>query len=225
MKYHLCNVEPDVTPYLTLPPDGVAFDVGACVGTYTYQLLDVVPQGRVFAFEPEPKNYAFLQSVFQDRPNVTVLHMALADYEGIGALFTHASSFTRQGEEWIISGNVANHFLIGSDPHQPVASLKPPCYPTLIDVHTIDHIVAHYDLPRVDLIKIDTEGSELPILRGAKRTLAQHRPRLIIEVHYDEGDEVERLTRAAGYTVTKHIPLMSSNPGLILDVNGQNQRR
>lgn len=65
---------------------------------------------------------------------------------------------------------------------------------------TLDRI-AHEELWVPDLLKIDVEGAELAVLRGARRLLAEQRPHLVIETH---GREVERgcaeLLREHGYT-------------------------
>jgi FkbM family methyltransferase len=59
-------------------------------------------------------------------------------------------------------------------------------YPGLLDDcawSTVDKIVAEYGIERVDWIKIDTEGGELPILQGAAATLTRDHPKLLIEEH------------------------------------------
>jgi FkbM family methyltransferase len=63
---------------------------------------------------------------------------------------------------------------------------NPAIYPGLADSSlwtTVDNLVKGYCLNRVDWVKIDTEGAELPILLGAWSTLERDHPRLLIEEH------------------------------------------
>ena len=68
-----------------------------------------------------------------------------------------------------------------------------------------------FDIPEVDLVKIDTpgacqgsEGFELPILAGARRTLSRHHPRVLLEVHRsvvrDSREECVDLLETLGYS-------------------------
>lgn len=50
-------------------------------------------------------------------------------------------------------------------------------------------------------MKIDVEGAELPVLRGAPRLLREHRPRLLLEVYDAAADAVTALLHEAGYTL------------------------
>jgi len=73
-----------------------------------------------------------------------------------------------------------------------------------------------FDIPEVDLVKIDTpgalerhEGFELPILAGAKRTLRTHHPRLLVELHRhlaeDSTEECRDLLKTLGYSEFTYI--------------------
>ena len=53
---------------------------------------------------------------------------------------------------------------------------------------TIDQLVSDLRLPRVDYIKLDIEGAEREALRGARRTLANHRPRILLESYHRHDD-------------------------------------
>ena len=83
---------------------------------------------------------------------------------------------------------------------------------------TLDAEVATLKLKRVDWVKIDVEGNELAVLRGAKRTLKDHAPRLLIEDHTgvyewcrtsDSRGKILRLLKRAGYQceVVAHVDL------------------
>jgi len=64
----------------------------------------------------------------------------------------------------------------------------------------LDRIASELGLPSIDLVKIDTEGSELAILRGAIKSLRIYKPKLIVEVHSRKDRlEIMRMLAAMGY--------------------------
>ena len=68
-------------------------------------------------------------------------------------------------------------------------------------VWTLDYAVSTLKLPVPDFIKIDAEGAEVAIVRGAMNVLREHGPVLYIELHSGKGPEVAALVRQAGYRV------------------------
>jgi FkbM family methyltransferase len=141
----------------------VAIDAGAHTGRHTLPIARAVaPGGRVFAFEPVPFIRAQLDyAVAAGSTGVSVYPYALAD---------------REGED---------EFVVAVD--QPAYSgLKPRTYdgPTRlerirVDVRTLESLFA--DADRLDYIKIDAEGGELGILRGATALLERFAPIVTFE--------------------------------------------
>lgn len=119
----------------------VVVDVGANIGYYTLLLSQLVGEGgHVFAFEPEPTNFALLtQNVsLNDRENVTLVNAAVADTSGRLPLY-------------LAGENKGDHRLFDS-PEETRDSV-------LVDVVRLDAYFAEY--PRaLDFIKIDIQGSE-----------------------------------------------------------------
>src|SRR5258708_3621000 len=75
-------------------------------------------------------------------------------------------------------------------------------------VDTLDHFVAHQAINRLDLIKLDVDGHELPVLRGGREALKKYRPILVMEmspyVHAEEHSsfaDLVALLRDAGYSL------------------------
>jgi len=141
-----------------LPPDGTAVDVGCHVGKVLKVIVDSAPDGEHHAFEPLPHLAENLRERF---PSVSVHQVALSDHSGT-EVFQHAVEY----------------------PAYSGLHRRP--YPGEATVHEIEVEVARMDdvLPpvrRVDFIKIDVEGGELDVLRGAERTILTWRPTVVFE--------------------------------------------
>lgn len=55
--------------------------------------------------------------------------------------------------------------------------------PTTVQLTTVDDFVAEARLDRLDFIKIDAEGSDFEVLKGARRTVERFRPTILLEIH------------------------------------------
>ncbi|TWT93514.1 hypothetical protein Pla100_40320 [Neorhodopirellula pilleata] len=73
-----------------------------------------------------------------------------------------------------------------------------------VDVLTLDDFVRSQAVDRIDLIKIDVEGYELNVLRGAKESLERFRPSIILEVN-------SITSRAAGFELSQLFDLLRSH--------------
>lgn len=143
----------------TLGADGMYVDVGTNRGQLLAEAVRVAPRGRHVAFEPIPELAAVLERSF---PRVDCRRMALGARPGT-AEFCHFRTL----DGW--SGLRHNPEISDAQGH-----------PEYIDVHvsTLDAELAH---SRPRLVKIDVEGAELEVLRGAGELLARARPVIIFE--------------------------------------------
>lgn len=135
---------------------GVALDIGANQGIYAYALSRIASE--VNCFEPLPSCCAYLDAARLE--NVRIHNCALSDQSGRMRLYVPLS---------------------GSRAVRTRASLEKPtgeCADLDVEVRTLDS----FALPRVDFIKVDVEGAEAAVLRGASETIQRHRPALLIEI-------------------------------------------
>lgn len=149
--------EPFVTAImLSLLRPGDAFvDIGANIGWYTVaSALKVGNTGQVIAFEPEPENADMLERnvVLNDLHNVRLFRCALAESKGQMSLLKSAT-------------NMGDHRLGSSNDNS--ASIT-------IPVDTLDRLLADnaINLANARIVKVDTQGAEVLVLRGARETLA-----------------------------------------------------
>lgn len=160
------------------PRSGRLFlDIGANVGQWTKPLS--VSYERVIALEPDPRACAQLEQNLPE--NVWVIRKAAWSTAGLRTLNTFAS--TRHGS--IVRESADQQ----TGPRQ--GDLQ-------VETVTVDSL----NPEGVDFIKIDTEGAEYEILKGAMQTLKRFRPRLLIEVHSKEnGELIPQFLSSFGYQV------------------------
>lgn len=140
-------------------------DIGANLGWFTIQLaLLVGADGRVDAFEPRSDLFDLLtKTIAENRfTNVTTYNFALGSQDCRGQVI------------WSLDdANPGGTHLVAADLAMPGTITQP------IDVKTLDSCVNH----RVDFIKIDAEGSEFLVFKGAQRILTQDRPIILSEIN------------------------------------------
>jgi FkbM family methyltransferase len=139
--------------FFTVEPGDVVIDVGAHVGVFTLKAARATSeQGRVVAIEPEPTNLNLLrQNILNNGfSNITVVDKACTSHRGKVKLYLAPLS---------CGASLVNPLLVSSGKHIEVQA------------DTLDDILSDLALSRVNFIKIDAEGSELEILKGAEKTL------------------------------------------------------
>jgi len=147
----------------------IVFDIGAYVGdTALWFSKAVGPQGKVYAFEPEPGNFEKLKANLERNnvTNVIPLQLALSENEGEMQVASAGGS------------SIMTQARTG----------------TSVKVTTIDKFVGANKLPRVDFIKMDVEGHELKVLEGAHETIKTFKPSLALSA-YHRGDDLIKLPK------------------------------
>jgi FkbM family methyltransferase len=150
------------------PGDSV-LDIGANIGVYTQFFARLVgPNGRVFAFEPEPTNVRMLRQASEKLPQVQIEGAAVSEVSGHLKLFV--SPDMNVDHRTFDSGDQRDGIVVPS---------------VALDEFVPDDI-------HVTAIKIDIQGAELKALRGAERLLRESKRLLMILEYWPYG------LRAAG---------------------------
>jgi FkbM family methyltransferase len=161
----------------------VAIDVGANKGGFSYGLARKVEKtGCVYAFEPQTQLAQYL-SMCGDRlnlPQLQVVAKAVSDRPGTMSLFCPPDS------------NSPGATLVPGE-HIPAGWIQ-----KQVEIITLDDFLKSETRP-VKAIKIDVEGHELAVLRGAQRTIQRDRPVIVLEC------EERHLAGIAGVNVTDVI--------------------
>jgi FkbM family methyltransferase len=177
-------------------PGDVVFDIGANIGAHTLGLArSVGPTGRLYAFEPADFAFAKLGRNLALNPEL--------DSRTRARQILLSSSPADSSQEQIYA----------SWPLEKDDSVHPKHRGRLVttknaSVDTLDHFAQSEGLDRLDLIKIDVDGHELPVLRGGLHLLKRFRPVLLMEmspyVHAEQKNSFEALVallRDAGYSL------------------------
>jgi FkbM family methyltransferase len=172
--------------------DLVILDIGANIGVHSVALAgEVGPKGKILAFEAQRIVFNMLAGniALNSIENVFCYHKALADHNGSIDIpqFDYGRPLSLGSVEF---GGRQNE-PIGQDP------IDDPDRREQVECSTVDAL----GLPQVDLIKIDVEGMELGVLRGAAELVDRCRP--IIQVEYLKGDReaLKRWLKDRGYKV------------------------
>jgi FkbM family methyltransferase len=142
-----------------LRKDSICVDVGCHAGAILKEMLRLAPAGTHYAFEPIPELY---QKLIVSFPNVKVFDVALSDSVG-EVSFQHVISNPGY------SGLKKRSY---DRPHESVEAIK-------VKTDLLDNIIPA-DRP-ISLIKIDVEGAELQVLRGAANTIRKSSSVIIFE--------------------------------------------
>jgi FkbM family methyltransferase len=145
-----------------LPRGGTFIDVGANVGVFSVPAArQVGTAGRVLSIEASPRIFGYLQ------------HNLIRN--GIGNAVACACAAHDHDEEAISFWEApADHFGMGALAPQFSGN------PTRVAARTLDRLLADAGIERADVLKVDVEGFEAPVFRGARQLLTSPRAPLVV---------------------------------------------
>ncbi len=189
--------EPDTMPlfYRLAERASVVFDLGANIGLYSLVAGHANPAARIFAFEPFPAACARLKELLirNGLSNVECVQAAVGAEDGSGEFF-YTTQLAIPDTSSLCVDNVELTRTYASEFKGELRSLS-------VAIRSLDSFVEERRLPRVDVVKIDTEGTEPAVIRGMRQTLERDRPPLICEVlrGFNTHDELMSLVAPLGY--------------------------
>jgi FkbM family methyltransferase len=166
LKQFRAEAIPVIKKYLKT--DDVCIDVGAHAGAYSMPLSNIVKDGHVYAFEAFPYYAEVLSQTIKvlGKKNITVVNKAVTDENrlvqiawkhGNGRWFTQTTHMARIGEDLI--------------------------EPLMVEGITLDTFIKTHVATKVRFVKIDVEGGELMVLRGASKLIEAARPICYLELY------------------------------------------
>jgi FkbM family methyltransferase len=148
-------------------PEMIVFDIGAHLGLMSMICAQLMKKlGKVYAFEPTPKTFEILEKVIG-------LNKA---FEVVIPINKAVAKDNTTFDFYLSSNEGSNSNSLVSKNHRDRKPIK-------IHVTSLDLFVAENSVPKVDLIKIDAEGSEYDVLLGAQNVIAKYKPIIILALH------------------------------------------
>jgi len=149
------------------------FDCGASVGKFTTAFLREFPNATVHAFEPHPSSVEQLHKSFHENTRVIIERSAVGDFNGVSSFQMNHLPQTSSLKTRPVS---ARRYYPESD--SPIEKVD-------VAVMTLDDYCSKRSVDKVDLLKMDIQGSELAALRGSETLLREQRiEALLTEVFF-----------------------------------------
>lgn len=143
----------------------VIFDVGANQGTYTRTVMNVLAGTpyRLHAFEPSPAAFEKLKTSVESSPNLFLWKLGFSETQGETKLYADEAAST----------------LASIYPRDLTHAGRSFTHHDTISVDTMDRFCAEHALTRIDVLKLDVEGHEWSVLKGASSMLQNDSIRFI----------------------------------------------
>jgi FkbM family methyltransferase len=153
----------------------IVFDVGAHFGFFSYYAVQKGAK-EVYAFEPNPYVFEILKKhaeMWSDK--IKPYQLALSEKNGEADLF--------------ISGELGTISTMLENREKSILKFYKYNKKVKVKTMTLDSFCKEYNVERVDFIKIDTEGSEREIIKGAKETIKRFKPKMAIAAYHLPDDK------------------------------------
>jgi len=193
------------TFYSWLRPDAIFYDLGANVGFYALMANRVISTGKIYCFEPMPS----LRSIFEQHIALNKKHIQHNNIE----ILPFAISDQQKEIRFSINSKWqdGNTYISSSEAYTGAEDT------IIVKCYSIDELVKQgFKAPGI--MKIDVEGAELDVLKGAAETLKKYKPHIILATHdwHLPGvkDQCLLFLRDLGYTVKKTSHHNKDIPGL-----------
>jgi FkbM family methyltransferase len=174
-----------------IKPGGTFFDIGAHVGFFTLTTA-ISNETRIVAFEPNPKNFALLEGNIAENnltntgngsaaPRLVCEPYAISDTDGKATLYLTESD---------MSASLMKDFQ--AEDTRQIGELR-------VSTCSLDNYLQKHPVTGPLVIKVDIEGHEPAFFRGATKTIAAHKPDIVLEVLNDQNPDAVAFLKRLGY--------------------------
>jgi FkbM family methyltransferase len=163
-------------------------DIGANIGNHTVYFGKICRVKKIYSFEPVAATYAILLKNIELnhlRDVVSTFNLGLGNRNGSAYLCSSMpESIGSQSINYVANGDSGSGLVL----------------------RRLDDIEAITKESKINFIKIDVEGFELEVLKGAERTIAKHLPVVFVESFDDKADDVKEFFARLGYSPAINYP-------------------
>lgn len=177
--------------------DRISIDIGANIGIYTLLLSHLYPKCKVISIEASPTIFEKLKLNCQlnnllPGSNLVLLNKAVSDKDGTRVEFYEKHSMSTMSKEFLTS--ISSKIITNKDDE---------LHKEIVRTVTIDNLAETTNINEISFLKIDVEGAEVLVLKGAINILTEKKVRnMIIEYHsFENYDYAVKLLDEIGYTI------------------------
>jgi FkbM family methyltransferase len=155
---HGVDLVQDIANFLPRYRADIIFDIGANVGQSSKLYLTKFPNSHIYCFEPVSDTFHQLQNNLKDNQRVSCYQIAFGSTKGRGKM--------------VIQGDSDEFFLLDRFKESPINSSV---LTESVEIVTLDEFCHMKGIDRISYLKIDTEGGDLEVLKGAAKMLTEQR--------------------------------------------------
>jgi FkbM family methyltransferase len=177
--------------------DRISIDIGANIGIYTLLLSHLYPKCKVISIEASPTIFEKLKLNCQlnnllPGSNLVLLNKAVSDKDGTWVEFYEKHSMSTMSKGFLTS--ISSKIITNKDDE---------LHKEIVRTVTIDNLAETTNINEISFLKIDVEGAEVLVLKGAINILTEKKVRnMIIEYHsFENYDYAVKLLDEIGYTI------------------------
>lgn len=160
-----------------LKKDSIIIDAGAHIGTFSILAAQLSPGGRVYSFEPVASNFKLLKNNTKYYPQIICENFGLGDGDQMHRKNIFVPALGSSGSVFEDSP------YYGKFDERGAGKME------VADIFSIDNFVAENNIAHVDFIKIDTEGYEAKILKGAQNVIKKWKPVIAMSAYHNPKDK------------------------------------
>ena len=149
--------------------DSVVIDAGANIGIFSAMAAKLYQQGMIYSFEPGRIAFKALKKNMSFYENVALYNSGLGEISGNARFMT--------------GNNTAANSVLDYEEGIDFATIEN------VKIDNIDNFVEANNLKRVDFVKIDTEGYEEKVIKGAKETIKKFSPVMAVSAYHKPEDK------------------------------------
>ncbi len=150
-----------VLPKIINESQPIIFDVGANIGKFSYALREQFSNAKIYAFEPVTDTFNALQENLVEY-NIRCINRGLGEFPGNQVIYSSAD------QKKSSKASLHKDVLTRAHKLDDVISIK-------ICMDSVDNFCRENNILKIDFLKIDTEGNELEVLKGAKRMIFENK--------------------------------------------------
>ena len=155
-------------------------DIGAHLGSYTDLILKNNMNCKILMFEPQIEIFKELKNKYQNRKNILAFNCAISNKNGFRKLYINKHDLTSTFSKFNLKNRYLNlkAKLFNSSIKEMTKKIE------IVKTRTLKKIISEKKIKKIDLVKIDTEGHELEVLKGLGKKIGIIKC-ILIEFHQD----------------------------------------